>query len=168
MPRLKLWLVLTALLALVAVGLNGGTASASTSASDEYQVELIKLINDERAAAGLSPVVPSETLSEAAQGYADYMAEANFFAHKGLDGSTLVTRAEAAGYSTWSFLAENLAAGQPTPQRVVGAWMKSPTHRANVLAPEAIEVGFGKSYNPGSKYHVYWAMEMGKRSGVQW
>jgi uncharacterized protein YkwD len=91
------------------------------------------------------------------------MAGANFFAHKGLDGSTLVTRAEAAGYQAWSFLGENLAAGQPTPERVVDAWMKSPTHRANVLSNEAVEIGIGKAHNADSKYRVYWAMEIGTR-----
>jgi uncharacterized protein YkwD len=157
MPRLKLWLVLMAVLALVAVGLPGGTAAAQVP--DERAV--IDLINAERTAAGLPEVTQDDTLGDAAQKYAAYMAEADFFSHRGPDGSSLVTRAEAAGYTAWSFLAENLAAGQPTPQRVVSAWMKSPTHRANILAPEAKQVGIGKAHNPGSKYRVYWAMEMG-------
>lgn len=160
MPKVfKLWLVFGTLLALVAVGTAGGTASASVA--DEVRV--VELVNAERAAHGLPPMAINETLGAAAAGYAGYMAEANFFAHKGLDGSTLVTRAEAAGYRAWSFLGENLAAGQPTPERVVAAWMKSPTHRANVLSAEAAEIGIGKAYNPSSKYRVYWAMEIGTR-----
>ena len=160
MPNLfKLWLVLGALLALVAVGAAGGTASASVA--DEVRV--VELVNEQRAAHGLPPMAINGTLGSAAQGYAEYMAEANFFAHRGLDGSTLVTRAEAAGYRAWSFLGENLAAGQPTPERVVAAWMKSPTHRANVLSSEAAEIGIGKAYNPAAKYRVYWAMEIGTR-----
>jgi len=162
MPRLKLWLVLTAMLALVAVGLSGGTASAAVVDREVVdQQRVIELINAERAAYGLRPVVLNETLGGAAQGYAADMAKANFFAHKGPDGSTLVSRAEAAGYTTWTFLAENLAAGQPTPERVVAAWMNSPTHRANVLSPDVVEAGIGKAYNPNSKYRVYWALEMG-------
>lgn len=160
MPRfLKLWLILGSLLALVAVGAAGGTASASIP--DEIRV--VELVNAERAANGLAPMSINDTLGSAAQGYADYMAEANFFAHRGPDGSTLVTRAEAAGYRAWSFLGENLAAGQPTPERVVSAWMKSPTHRANVLSPEAVEIGIGKAHNPSARYQVYWAMETGTR-----
>jgi uncharacterized protein YkwD len=164
MPRLKLWLVLTAMLALIAFGLTGGTVSAQGEAvTTEDQV--LALVNAERAAAGLPPVVANPTLSKAAQGYAEYMARENFFSHKGLDGSTLVSRAEAAGYVTWSFLAENLAAGQQTPEKLVAAWMKSPSHRANILSEEGVEVGFGRAYNPGSKYRIYWAMEMGPRVG---
>ena len=160
MPKLfKLWLVLGALLTLVAVGAAGGTASASVS--DEVRV--VELVNEQRAAHGLPPMAINDTLGQAAQGYAGYMAEANFFAHRGLDGSTLVTRAEAAGYRAWSFLGENLAAGQPTPERVVTAWMNSPTHRANVLSAEGAEIGIGKAYNPNAKYRVYWAMEIGTR-----
>jgi uncharacterized protein YkwD len=160
MPKIfKLWLVFGTMLALVAVGAAGGTASAAVA--DEVRV--VELVNEQRAAHGLPPMRINETLGEAATGYAGYMAEANFFAHRGLDGSTLVSRAEAAGYRAWSFLGENLAAGQPTPERVVDAWMKSPTHRANVLSDEAVEIGIGKAYNPDSKYRVYWAMEIGTR-----
>jgi uncharacterized protein YkwD len=159
MPKLlKLWLVLAAVLALVAVG-TAGTASASVA--DEVRV--VQLVNEQRAAHGLPPMTMNDTLGAAAQGYAEYMASANFFAHKGLDGSTLVSRAEAAGYQAWSFLGENLAAGQPTPERVVDAWMKSPTHRANVLSNEGVEIGIGKAQNADSKYRVYWAMEIGSR-----
>jgi uncharacterized protein YkwD len=161
MLRLKLWLVLAAMLALVAVGLTGGTVSASVADEQSEEAQVIALINAERAVYGLQPVTLDETLGAAAKGYAEYMAGANFFAHKGLDGSTLVTRAEAAGYKNWSFLAENLAAGQPTAARVVSAWMKSPSHRANVLSAEAAQVGIGRATNPDSKYRVYWAMEMG-------
>jgi uncharacterized protein YkwD len=160
MPKFfKLWLVAGALLALVAVGAAGGTASASVA--DEVRV--VELVNEQRAAHGLPPMATNDTLGAAAQGYAAYMADANFFAHKGLDGSTLVSRAEAAGYTAWSFLGENLAAGQPTPERVVAGWMNSPTHRANVLSGEAAEIGIGKAYNPNAKYRVYWAMEIGTR-----
>jgi uncharacterized protein YkwD len=159
MPKLfKLWLVLGAVLALVAVGTAG---SASASIADEVRV--VELVNEQRAAHGLPPMAINDTLGAAAQGYAEYMAGANFFAHKGLDGSTLVSRAEAAGYRAWSFLGENLAAGQPTPERVVDAWMKSPTHRANVLSSEGVEIGIGKAHNANSKYRVYWTMEIGTR-----
>jgi uncharacterized protein YkwD len=156
MPRIKLWLAVTALLASVVFGLSGTAAAANTE-----DQQLLALVNEQRAAADLPPLVENQQLGTAAQSYADYMAVNNFFAHKGLDGSTLVSRAEAAGYTSWSFLGENLAAGQPTPERVVTAWMKSPTHRANILSSEAHEIGFGLARNASSKYRVYWAMEIG-------
>ena len=106
--------------------------------------------------------VKSELAADA-QAYSDYMANANFFSHTAPDGSTLVGRAEAAGYATWSFLAENLAGGQPTPEKVVTAWMNSPGHRANILSAEATEVGVGHAYKPGTRFGNYWALEFGSR-----
>ena len=39
------------------------------------------------------------------------MAANNWFSHEGPNGSTLLSRAEAAGYTGWSYLAENLYRG---------------------------------------------------------
>jgi uncharacterized protein YkwD len=127
------------------------------------QAQIVALVNQQRAAAGLAPVAVNETLAYDAQGYADYMADANFFSHTGPDGSNVPARAEAAGYTTWTFLAENLAAGQPTPERVVQAWMNSPAHRKNILAADAAEVGLGHSFKTGTSYGHYWALEFGTR-----
>jgi uncharacterized protein YkwD len=55
------------------------------------------------------------------------MGHQNFFSHQGPDGSRLDTPDEAAGYLNWTFLVENLAAGQPTAQQTVEAWIASPT-----------------------------------------
>ena len=49
--------------------------------------------------------------------------------------------------------AENIAAGQTTPQAVVQAWMNSSGHRANILSTNTcIGVGYAK----GGSYGYYW------------
>ena len=39
--------------------------------------------------------------------------------------------------------------------------MASPTHRANVLAAEACDVGVGRATAARARYDVYWVMEVG-------
>lgn len=50
------------------------------------------------------------------------MAAANFFAHAGSNGSTLVDRVAAAGFLTFP-LGENIAAGYSSVRALVLAWM---------------------------------------------
>jgi uncharacterized protein YkwD len=144
------------------VGL-GAAQAAPPHVPVDGLARVVDLVNAERSAAGLAPLATSVQLASAAQSYADWMATANFFSHTGPDGSGIIARAEAAGYQRWAFLAENLAGGQPTPERVVAAWMKSPVHRANILAAEATEIGVGHAFHGESTYGHYWALEFGAR-----
>lgn len=87
------------------------------------------------------------------------MADNNFFSHTGLDGSTCVSRNVKAGYTDWLKFAENLAAGQETPEQAVRAWMKSKSHKANILSKDLKEIGVGCAYNKDSRYGYYWVQE---------
>lgn len=150
--------------ALLAAIVAQPASAAPSDAVIAEQSRVIELVNVERASVGLAPLAPNDRLTEAAIGYANTMAAQNHFSHTGKDGSSVRSRAEAAGYLTWTFLGENLAAGQKTPERVVAAWMSSPGHRANILAADATEVGLGHVQASGSSYSDYWALEF----GAQW
>ena len=57
----------------------------------------------------------------------------------------------------WALCAENIAWGQSTlntPKRVMGQWMNSPGHKANILLPNAEKIGVGVFKTPDGKY--YW------------
>ena len=69
------------------------------------------------------------------------MVKRNYFSHTSPDGTTFVTRAKAAGYT--SPIGENIAWGYRTPEAVMTAWMNSPGHRANILNCKAKAVGVG-------------------------
>lgn len=138
-------------------------ATAPTSASDPPEQRMFDLVNAERAHHQLPPLTVSDELVSSARAYAQSMAEGGFFGHVGPDGSTLVTRNEAAGYRNWTFLAENLAAGQVTPNEAVAALMASTSHRAIILSSRIREIGIGYVYHPGSKYQHYWVQEFGDR-----
>ena len=84
-------------------------------------------------------------LTLAAQRYAEVMADTACFGHACGPLPKLGDRAVAAGDARWTFLGENVAAGQPTPERVVAAWMASPTHRAVQLNPEFTLLGVGRT-----------------------
>src|SRR5919109_1185606 len=69
-----------------------------------------------------------------------------------------------AGYTGWSAIGENIAAGYPTPEAVVAGWMSSPGHRANILSPNFTEIGIGLAQ--GGKYGSYWTQDFGTRPSV--
>ncbi|MGH2458249.1 MAG: CAP domain-containing protein [Chloroflexota bacterium] len=144
--------------------LLGGTLPAY---ADNSESQVFALVNARRLQNGLPPLALSGVLATAARAYASTLAGGGFFSHTGLDGSTFITRDEAAGYTDWDYLEENLAGGQQTPEQVVAAWLASPEHRANLLSPNVREIGIGHVYRPGSKYLNYWVQEFGDRPGAQ-
>ncbi|HVC32948.1 MAG TPA: CAP domain-containing protein [Chloroflexota bacterium] len=150
-----------ALLLLVGFVLRGPTPAFA----DDPAQEVVALVNAQRSQDGLAPLVLSTPLTTAARAYALALAQGNFFSHTGRDGSTFIRRDEAAGYTNWDYLEENLGAGQSTPQQVVAQWLASPDHRANLLSPHVREIGVGHVALPSSQYVNYWVQEFGDRPG---
>ena len=138
----------------VAVRMVAGAAS-----DEQLLAQLVTLTNAERAAVGVAPLAGDPQLTLAAQRYADVMADTACFGHNCGPVPRLAERAAAAGDARWGFLGENVAAGQPTPERVVAAWMASPTHRAVLLDPEFTLIGVGRA--TGGIYGTYWIQELG-------
>jgi uncharacterized protein YkwD len=104
------------------------------------------LLNLERAHRGLRPLRSDSRLQLAATAYSRRMVRQHFFDHVGPDGSTLRQRIATAGYGGWTSIGENLAWGSGslgTPQKIVGDWMQSPGHRANILQPAFRQIGIG-------------------------
>lgn len=121
--------------------------------------QVLQLVNLERAAVELPPVVRSETLSEIAAEYACRMVEMGFFDHHDpVNGFGPGDRAMAKRYDFYA-VGENLAAGQRTPAEVMKVWMESPSHRAIILDSKWSEVGI--AVRNGGAYSVYWVQEFG-------
>ena len=125
---------------------------------------VVELTNIERQKAGLAPLTPQANLTQAASGYAGVLASGSCFAHTCGPVPDFSERATQAGYTNWTALAENIAAGQRTPEAVVQAWMESPGHRANILNPRYTEIGVGLA--TGGRMAMYWAQSFGARRGV--
>jgi uncharacterized protein YkwD len=124
---------------------------------------MLAAVNEERSRAGLKPVVLCTGLTAVAQSMAEAMAAQDFFSHTTPNGEDLRARLRAAGLKP-ARAAENIAAGQTTVGQVMTAWMSSPDHRANVLAPRLRRVGFGFSQNQSSAYGTYWSQDFGAKS----
>jgi uncharacterized protein YkwD len=114
--------------------------------AERMQKAALAQINVQRAQAGCPDLRPNQALQAAALAHATAMAQKNFFAHKGPDGSTMQSRIEAAGYR-WRALAENIAAGQDSAAAVVKAWMNSPGHRANIQNCALRDTGLAVVYD---------------------
>jgi uncharacterized protein YkwD len=108
------------------------------------------LLNQERAAHGLSRLRAHRMLQNAAQRYAGAMVRGGFFSHVSPTGSTLEQRIrEGTRYLAGALryeIGENIAWGQgelAKPRAIVAAWMASPGHRANILRTTFREIGIG-------------------------
>lgn len=103
--------------------------------------EVFAQVNAERTAHGLPALTVSPALVKAAQAKANDMAVNGYFAHKSPIGKCLSTFLGLAGYR-YSVAGENLAQNWMETGPLVQAWMKSPTHRANIL-DDFRETGIG-------------------------
>ncbi len=103
--------------------------------------KLYQLTNTERERNNLSDLAYNDTLAKAAEEKANDMFTHNYWAHYSPTGKTPWDFLVASGYS-YEFAGENLAKNFLFSQGVVDAWMKSQSHRENILKKEYKEVGF--------------------------
>jgi uncharacterized protein YkwD len=124
---------------------------------DAYIARIWDLINQQRINNGLLPVQHESRLTQAAADYARVLSEQNWFSHVGPDGSTLVTRIEAAGFPFDVQIGEILAWGTAgwTAEAVVQAWMDSPTHREEILSPVYTRAGASCYFIPDNDVTVH-------------
>jgi uncharacterized protein YkwD len=119
---------------------------------------VVTLTNAQRTANGCPALRVNAILTRVAQAHSADMAANNYFSHTSQDGRSPFQRMTDAGYQFRS-AAENIAAGQRTPQDVVTGWMNSAGHRANILNCSLTEIGVG--YATGGSYGRYWTQDFG-------
>jgi uncharacterized protein YkwD len=122
---------------------------------------MLTLINNARSAQGLAPLSANGQLDNAALQHTIDMVMNNFLSHTGSDGSQPWDRVSAQGYS-WSYIAENIAAGSSEVDGAFNQWWNSSDHRANMLNPEATEMGLGHVSRPGTTYGHYWTLVLAR------
>lgn len=119
------------------------------------QDPVVASVNWHRANAGLGGLTVDARLSKAAQGHSLDMANRQTMTHTGSDGLNAGQRIWLNGYGAWTW-AENVAAGQVTPDQVMQAWMNSSGHRRNILNGRMVNIGVGAAQ--GSNGVIYWTM----------
>ncbi|MFM2302815.1 MAG: hypothetical protein RLZZ135_218 [Cyanobacteriota bacterium] len=121
-------------------------------------LEVLDLINQERAKVGVPQLTKSETIDDASDRHALDMATNNNFSETGTDGSTVASRIQDAGYP-FSNVNEAIAFGPATPADVVAQWINDPTQRNILLDPTFTETALGVVANTDG--NIYWAETFG-------
>lgn len=107
-----------------------------------YEQEVVRLVNQHRAANGLSPLTSDWQLSRVARYKSQDMHDKNYFSHTSPTYGSPFDMISAFGISYRS-AGENIAKGYQTPQAVVNGWMNSSGHRANILNASFTKIGVG-------------------------
>lgn len=102
--------------------------------------EVISLVNQARKAEGLDILTENKSLTLSANQKADDMIKENYFAHNSPGGKTPWFWMEKNNYD-YRYAGENLAMDFHNAFDQQLAWMKSPTHRKNILNQEFKEIG---------------------------
>jgi hypothetical protein len=110
-------------------------------ASDINPVDLLAQTNQQRAAAGLPALHLDSRLNNSAGLKAEDMFSEDYWAHTSPSGIEPWYWFGKAGYA-YSYAGENLAKDFDTTSGTMTGWMNSPGHRANILNPHYVDVGF--------------------------
>ncbi|MEV5408839.1 CAP domain-containing protein [Thermopolyspora sp. NPDC052614] len=140
-------------------GSGSGSGSGGTTVGSATENEVIRLTNEHRKKVGCAPLVNDARLHNAALAHTKLMAAKNQMQHQLAGEPDFGTRIKAAGFSFRS-AAENIAAGQPTPQSVVSAWINSPGHRANIENCGLTHIGVGVAQASDGK--LFWTQDFAR------
>lgn len=120
------------------------TQEPDSDISDEttlsYAEQIVKLVNEERAKAGLPVLKMDSAVTSAANIRAKEIKQK--FAHTRPDGSSFSSVLKEQGV-TFRGSGENIAWGQKSPEQVMNGWMNSEGHRANILNKNFTTIGVG-------------------------
>ena len=120
---------------------------------------VVSLTNAERSDVAESPLRRSTTLDAAAKMKAEHMARNEYFSHYAPDGTSPWYWFDRAGY-VYAHAGENLAIHFSDSSEVVDAWMKSPTHRANIVASQYTEIGVGTAKGEYEGYDTVYVVQL--------
>ena len=110
------------------------------------------------------PLAWAPRLAAASLAHSRDMARHDDFAHRGSDGSRVDKRTSREGYR-WRQVGENIAAGQGSPQQAMAAWLSSPHHCENIMAPGFVDMGAAYAIDADSRATIYWTQVFGTPRG---
>ena len=139
---------------------NGGGGGYSPDGEERAFLDLINAYRRQNGAGNLSL---QDQLGAAAEHHSRDMANKNYFSHKLTNGDSAEQNIQRFGYSNWSFVGENIAAGHETAKAVMDAWKSSPDHDQGMRNKNFTEIGIGRAYDNSSKYGWYWTTTFGSR-----
>ncbi|MBH1940582.1 hypothetical protein I5677_06750 [Mobilitalea sibirica] len=131
-------------------GTKTPTNTNANTGLSAYANQVLQLVNQERAKAGLSAFTTTPALTNAANKRAQEIVQS--FSHTRPNGTSFSTALKEYGVS-YRTSGENIAWGQKSAQEVVTGWMNSPGHRANILNGNFNKIGIGVYQSNG---RLYW------------
>ena len=126
------------------------------------QIKLVGLTNELRIKNNLPILKEQVVLDKSSTLKAEDMAVKKYFSHNGPDNHNLAYFLNQAGYK-YNVAGENLAMGFTSAEEVLQAWIKSPTHLANLMDKDYEEIGVGlETGDYGGESVVYVAEHFGQ------
>lgn len=126
--------------------LANNSSELRNSVSYDEERKMFEMINRERNKKGLESLIWNSKLADLARTYSEKMARERFFSHFDRNGNDVAERAKNMRITKWKLIGENLFMSEDyekIEQMAVKGWMKSPTHRDNILEEKFNETGIG-------------------------
>lgn len=136
-------------------------------ATDIASDDIVAFTNEERSKHNLSPLKLDPQLAQAAEAKAHDMFLDGYWAHVAPDGTEPWDFVDEAGYVYLS-AGENLAKDFNHSSSVVRAWMKSPSHRDNILSSKFGDIGVAVVDGELSGFETTLVVQMFGRSEVSY
>ena len=134
----------------------GQKITIPTVTTTAQENEVIRLVNVERARAGLQTLSSNWQLCRVARYKSADMANRGYFSHTSPTYGTPFQMMENFGLR-FTAAGENIAYGQSTPAQVMRDWMNSPGHRNNILSGSFSQIGVGLAKSSSGVY--YWTQQ---------
>jgi uncharacterized protein YkwD len=171
--RCGIVILLMALATLVFASLPA-TAPASVSLN-RYEQRLVRAINHERTIRGLAALHVNAKLVGSARSHSADMGAKQYFDHNSPSGESWSTRIVRHGYTRHGYrvwkAGENIAYGAnifSDPVAIMDQWMKSPMHRAVILARGFRDIGVGavscNGYGSIDGMVWFYTLDLGRRT----
>lgn len=142
------------------VGVRGCTGTIVQLTAAEQQ--MLGLHNQARTSRGLPRLCVHPALQRAARGHSADMIQRDYFSH-----GNVGARLHNYGYR-WRTYGENIAYGSGSagaPNNIFNAWMRSSSHRPNILGRQYREIGVGAVVGTykGTRNVTMWTADFGSR-----
>ena len=162
---LRLWVMILALIVLgscqmplvdrISVPSRYFIFNAEIINEDDFEAELLDIVNAKRQELGLSTLITDTTLMQVAEAHSVDMATHYYLSHEDLKGGHAGERITKGGYK-WKYWGEVLAGGAMSPREAFDGWMNSPLHKAVILDEAYQEVGIGFATSEENLAHTYY------------
>jgi hypothetical protein len=142
---IKYWVILVAFVVMICS--ESKSFAASGKANYDYAFKVLKIVNKERKAEGLSALKMDEELLKTANVRVKEITQ--LFSHERPDGTDCFS-----AFTRGGTRGENIAYGYTSAKAVMKGWMNSSGHKANILSDSYRSIGIGCYCYNGEYYWV--------------